>query len=115
MGNTAGRYAVLWQIEVHMRFDVPIVFTKYGDVYDSATGDYTTSVVNEDTRYASVDSTTERMMTLVYGGVRQDSITVRIQNHYDGDFDDIVIDGKAYKVDYRRPLRVKDVFVLSRV
>lgn len=98
-----------------MRFDTPITFIKYSESYNATTGDYTTTISSQSVRYASVSNTTERMMTLVYGGVRQDSITARIQNHFTGDFDEIMIGGKAYRVDYRNPKRVKDVFVLSRV
>lgn len=98
-----------------MRFDTPVVFRLVQDVYDASTGNYTSTVVNEFTRYASIDGTTERMMTLVYGGVMQDSITARFQNHITDNYTDIVIKGKAYKVDYIAPKRVKDVFVLSRV
>jgi hypothetical protein len=54
-------------------------------------------------------------MTLVYGGVMQDSITARFQNHIEGNYTDIEIGGKAYKVDYIAPKRIKDVYVLSRV
>ena len=97
-----------------MRFNIPITFVKYTDSYDASTGDYTTTS-HYTLRYADVTTTTERMMTLVYGGVRQDSVTARLQNRYTGDFDEILIDGKAYRVDYRRPLSVKDVFVLTRV
>ena len=98
-----------------MRFDTPVKFVKMAESYDESTGNYTASVVSEVTHYASVDATTERMMTLVYGGVMQDSITARFQNHITDDFDNIVIDGKAYKVDYIAPKRVKDVYVLHRV
>ena len=98
-----------------MRFDTPITFIKYSESYNATTGDYTTTISSQSVRYASVSNTTERMMTLVYGGVRQDSITARIQNHFTGDFDEIMSGGKAYRVDYRNPKRVKDVFVLSRV
>ena len=98
-----------------MRFDTPVRFVKMADVYDESTGNYSSSVVSEVTRYASVDNTTERMMTLVYGGVMQDSITARFQNHITDEYTDIVIGGKAYKVDYIAPKRVKDVYVLSRV
>ena len=98
-----------------MRFDTPVTFVKKEEVYDPTTGDYTESITSEAVHYARIDGTTERMMTLVYGGVMQDSITARFQNHITDDYTDIVIKGKAYKVDYIAPKRVKDVFVLSRV
>lgn len=98
-----------------MRFDTPVIFRVVEDVYDASTGNYTTETTSENIHYASVDGTTERMMTLVYGGVMQDSITARFQNHITDNFTDIEIGGKAYKVDYIAPKRVKDVYVLSRV
>jgi hypothetical protein len=97
-----------------MRFDTPVIFRVTEDVYGDD-GNYTTSVLSEAVHYASVDNTTDRMMTLVYGGVMQDSITARFQNHIEDNYTDIVIGGKTYKVDYISPKRVKDVFVLSRV
>ena len=98
-----------------MRFDTPVVFKVIEDVYDAQTGDYASTVTSQKTIMASVDSTTEQMMTLVYGGVKQDSITARFQNHIDIPYTDIEIGGKAYQVDYIAPKRVKEVFVLHRV
>lgn len=98
-----------------MRFDTPVIFIKKSSVYNESTGNYTETETSRATHYASVDSTREQMMTLVYGGVMQDSITARFQNHITDDYTDIVIDGKEYKVDYIAPKRVRDVYVLSRV
>ena len=116
MVGTAGRTAKIYRkVEVLMRFDTPVIFRVVEDVYDASTGNYTSNVTSQKTHYASVDATTERMMTLVYGGIMQDSITARFQNHITDNYTDIVIKGKAYKVDYIAPKRVKDVYVLSRV
>lgn len=98
-----------------MRFDTPVTFKKVESTYNAETGNYTDTVTSSKVIYASVDATTERLMTLVYGGARQDSITARFQNHVNVDYTDIEVNGKAYKVDYIAPKRVKDVFVLSRV
>lgn len=98
-----------------MRYDTPVIFRLVESVYDGSTGDYTETTTSETTIYASVSNTSERMMTLVYGGVMQDSITARFQNHIDVTYTDIEINGKAYKVDYIAPKRVKDVYVLTRV
>ncbi len=98
-----------------MRYDTPVTFRKVQSTYDYSTGNYTKTITNDHIEYASIDGTREQMMTLVYGGVVQGSITVQLQNHYDDDFDEIIVHGKAYKLDYRDPKRVKDVFVLSRV
>lgn len=98
-----------------MRFDTPVTFKKVESTYNAETGNYTDTVISSKVIYASVDATTERLMTLVYGGARQDSITARFQNHVNADYTDIEVNGKAYKVDYIAPKRVKEVFVLSRV
>ncbi|WP_300630732.1 hypothetical protein [uncultured Thomasclavelia sp.] len=54
-------------------------------------------------------------MKLVYGSIKQGSLTVHMQNHYRGDFDFIRVGEKRYKVDYGRYLRVKQSMVLSEV
>lgn len=83
--------------------------------YDAGTGDYVDDTVVETLRYASVMDTRTETMRLVYGEIRQGSLTVHIQNHYSDAFDRIRIGGKVYSVDYRRRLRVKESFVLSEV
>lgn len=96
-----------------MRYNQKVTFRVLSDTYGED-GNYTTTTASETVVYASIDATRQDVMTLVYGGVVQDSLTIQLQNHYDDAFDDIVIDGKAYKVDYRNPKKVKDVFVVSR-
>lgn len=115
MGQCTGRPTKgTGTFKVHMRYDTPIIFRKQTRTYDATTGNY--NVSNTDTTvYASVDGTRQTVQTLVYGGVMQGSITVQLQNHYDDEYDQIVVNGKPYKVDYRDPKRVKDVFVLTRV
>ena len=54
-------------------------------------------------------------MQIVYGGIRQGSVTVQLQNHYQKPFDRIRIGNTTYKVDYTRKLRVKQTFILSEV
>lgn len=99
-----------------MRYDTPIYFQHImrGE-YDAGTGDYVDDTVVETLRYASVMDTRTETMRLVYGEIRQGSLTVHIQNHYSDAFDRIRIGGKVYSVDYRRRLRVKESFVLSEV
>jgi len=99
-----------------MRMDVPIYFQKITPgTLDPTTGNYTKETITETKRDASVNSTTTQTMNLVYSEIRQDSLTARIQNHYNGEFDRIRIGDKQYKVDYMRPLKVKQTFVLSEV
>lgn len=116
MAITAGRPDKLCRtVKILMRFDTPVTFRVVESTYNAETGNYANEITSETVLYASVSGTTERIMTLVYGGARQDSITARFQNHVNVDYTDIVVNGKAYKVDYIAPKRVKDVFVLSRV
>ena len=54
-------------------------------------------------------------MHLVYGEIREGSMTIQLQNHYDDAFDHILIGGVKYAVDYSRRLRVKQTFIVSEV
>lgn len=103
-----------------MRFDTPIFFQENtpGE-YDRSSGNYGAVETTEIMRYASVTSAgTEAnngTVTLGYGELRQGSLVVRIQNHYDDTFDRIRIGKKLYRVDFSRRLRTKHVFVVSEV
>lgn len=103
-----------------MRFDTPIYFQriKAGE-YDPATGDYGADIPVETMQRASVTDSGAATLNLVYGGPKQGSLTIRLQNHYKEPFDSIRIgdgeDSKQYRVDMARKLRVKHVFVVSEV
>ena len=99
-----------------MRFDTPIYFqtVKPGE-YDASTGDYGEDATTEEMRLASVTDSTTETLTMVYGGIKQGSKTVRLQNRYAKPFDQIRIGEKVYKVDRERKLRVKHTFVVSEV
>ena len=95
---------------------MPIYFQRVtAGAYDPETGDYGSDTVTEAARYAAVMDTRTETMQLVYGEIRQGSLTVHIQNHYTDSFDHIRIGAKRYRVDFRRWLRVKESFVLSEV
>ena len=99
-----------------MRYDTPIYFQRISSgEYDANTGNYADDNVTETMRYASVMDTRTETMRLVYGEIRQGSVTAHIQNHYTEPFDRIRIGDTVYSVDYRRRLRVKESFVLSEV
>lgn len=95
-----------------MRYDTKAVFQLVEDTYDS-NGDYTESVAEEHTEYASIVNTDIETMRLVYGEIRQGSITMHLQNHIGYIFNRVVIDGKPYTVDQKMPLRVKTAYILS--
>lgn len=99
-----------------MRYDTPIYFRRIapGD-YDPATGNYGDDTIAEVARYASVMDTSRETMRLIYGEIRQGSLTIHLQNHYDDPFDRIRVGNRLYAVDYARRLRVKQVFVVSEV
>lgn len=95
-----------------MRYDTKAVFQLVEDAYDS-NGDYAESVTEEHIEYCSVASTDIQTMHLVYGEIRQGSITMHLQNHIGYTFNRVVIDGKPYTVDQKLPLRVKTAYILS--
>lgn len=99
-----------------MRYDTLIYFQSVSaGAYDPETGDYGSDTVTEAARYAAVMDTRTETMQLVYGELKQGSLTVHIQTHYTDPFDRIRIGEKHYRVDLRRRLRVKESFVLSEV
>lgn len=99
-----------------MRYDTPIYFQRLTQgEYDESTGNYEDDQIEETEVMASVMDTQTETMKLVYGDIRQGSLTITIQNHFDQTFDNIRIGGKVYRVDRTRRLRVKQSFVVSEV
>lgn len=99
-----------------MRFDTPVYFRqiKQGQ-YDASTGNYGEDIITEVKRYAAVTNSSVETMNLIYGQIKQGSLTIRLQNHYTWPFDYIRVRGKLYRVDSERLLRVKNIFVVSEV
>lgn len=99
-----------------MRYDTQIFFQKSSpEAYDTETGNYEEDTVKEEMRYASAMDTKTEMLKLVYGSIKQGSLTLHIQNHYKKEFDFIRIGEKRYQVDYTRKLRTKQTFIVSEV
>lgn len=98
-----------------MRFDTPVYFQRLETEYDASTGNYVEKQTVEEMRYASVTASTIETLNLVYGEIRQGSLTIRLQNHYTQSFARIRIGEKYYRVDSARPLRFKHVFIVSEV
>lgn len=99
-----------------MRFDTPVYFqtVETGD-YDELTGNYAADVVGEVKCYASVTNSGADTLRLVYGEIKQGSLTIRLQNHFNDPFSRIRIGDKLYTVDMERRLYTKHVFVISEV
>lgn len=99
-----------------MRYDTPVYFqTVKSGQYDQNTGNYGDDTIVEKELMASVMDTSTKTMQLIYGTIKQGSLTIHIQNHWNEVFNFIRIDMKQYKVDYSRKLKTKHIFVLSEV
>ena len=99
-----------------MRYDTPIFFQKKSEpYYNPDTGDYEDGSVSETAVLAAVLPTKQDTLQLVYGGLKEESLTVHLQNKYMDVFDYIRIGDQIYMVDYKRTLRVKQAFVISEV
>lgn len=99
-----------------MRYDKTIYFQKITPgSYDSDTGDYREDSVEETRRLASVTDTGTETMNIVYGSIKQGSLTIQLQTHYKKPFDLIRIGRRKYRVDFSRELRTKHIFVVSEV
>ena len=99
-----------------MRFDTPIYFQcNQKAVYNPTTGNYDEQPPLEKMRYAAVTCSARDTMNLIYGEIKQGSLTIRLQNHYTEPFDRIRIGKKFYRVDSEKLLRVKNIFIVSEV
>lgn len=99
-----------------MRFDVPVYFqtVKQGE-YDASTGNYGEDIIEETKKDADVTSAGVETLNLVYGGIKQGAVVIRLQNHYNKPFDRIRIGEQVYRADFSRKLRNKHTFVASEV
>lgn len=95
-----------------MRYDTPVYFQTIKSEYDSETGNTGISVLTEERRNASVTDSGTDTLTLVYGGIKQGSKTIRLQRPYEKPFDRIRIGEKLYHADFTRNNRN---FVVSGV
>lgn len=99
-----------------MRFDTPVYFQAVtAGAYDASTGNHGEDTVTEEMRYASVTDTGADTLNLIYGELKQDVKTIRLQNHYEKPFDRIRIGKKVYRVDRARLLRQKHTLIVSEV
>lgn len=83
--------------------------------YDPYTGDYGADEPVEEMRFASVTNTGTDTIRLVYGELKQNSLTLRLQTPHEEAFDSIRIGEKTYRVDRSRRLRRMQTFIVSEV
>lgn len=99
-----------------MRYDREIYFVKKRlRTYDERTGNYTEGQIKKTKAMAAIMDTSAEMIVFVYGKLKQNSLTIHIQNHYTDSFDYIEVDGKDYAVDKTRRFRIKQSFIVSEV
>ena len=95
-----------------MRYDTPVIFQQVEEQYQ-ANGDYAEVIKEQHTEYVSLVDTDIQTMHLIYGGIRQGSVTMHLQNYVGYPFNRVVIGSKPYVVDQVINLRVKQAYVLS--
>ncbi len=96
-----------------MRYDTPVYFQRItaGEL-DAETHNYGDDTIAEEKRYASVTDSGADTLNLVYGEIKQGSLTIRLQRPYEKEFDRIRIGNKTYRVDFSRKHKA---FVISEV
>ena len=96
-----------------MRYNIPVFFQrKEPGTFDKDTHNYGADTITEKKRRADVTITGTETLKLVYGNIKQQSLTVRLQRPYKEAFDTIRIDSKIYAVGFSR---ANKVFVISEV
>lgn len=99
-----------------MRFDTPIYFQHITPgAYNPDTGDYEQDTIKEVKRDASVTDSGDETKMQLYGSIKENSVTIRLQNHYEKPFDRIRVGDTVYHVDKERKLRTKHTFIASEV
>lgn len=96
-----------------MRYDTKALFQLVEDDYNSI-GDYDETVKEQHTEYCAIQETDIQTMHIVYGEIRQGSITISLQNYIGYAFNRIVINGVPYVVDQAYTLRTKKVYIASQ-
>lgn len=101
-----------------MRFEREVIFQKQiPGRYDPQTGNRSDPAVWSVTRFASVTNTGTEQITLVGDGAHpgQNLLTLRIAGWVTDPFDQILIDGKAYRPIFHRRLRRMETYIVSEV
>jgi len=99
-----------------MRTDKTIYVVVEGEeIYDPNTGDYIVGEpVKTELKALVTDTGTERM-NFLYGKIKQNAKTIRLNQKYTNPYDFIEIDGEKYQVDNERSYRHKMSIEVSGV
>jgi hypothetical protein len=96
-----------------MRFTTAVYFQNAVEgEYNENTGNYNADTVTEVKKYASVTDSGIETVRLVYGELKQGSLTIRLQQPFKGVFNRIRIGDKLYNVDFSS---CDKTFVVSEV
>lgn len=101
-----------------MRFDREVIFQQLiPGVYDPKTGNTSEPQTRSVVRYASVTNAGTEQIELSNAAVTaaQGSLTLRVCGWVTDPFDQIVIDGKAYRPIFHRRLRRMETYIVSEV
>ena len=97
-----------------MRFDTPVFFrTETQGTYNAETGDYGDPQISEQEVYADITNTGTMTLNLVYGNLKENSLTVRTRESFNGD--KMRIGSKIYRVDTMRQLHGLTTYIVSEV
>lgn len=96
-----------------MRYDTPVFFQRVlpGE-YNAETHCYDADEIAEVKKYADVIDTSTEQLQIVYGAVKQGSVTIHLQRPYTAAFDSIRIGEKRYRVDIAKR---RKCFIASEV
>lgn len=102
-----------------MRYDTKIYFQRrvpgayVSDPDAEGFGDYGEDTIIEDMRMASVTGMSAKRQQILFGGIREDAVSVHLQNRYGEPFDSVRIGGWIYTESSRADLRTKEILYLS--
>ena len=93
--------------------DTVYLVVKGEDTYNDDTGCYESTEPVKTAISALVTDTGTERMNLLYGGIKQQAKTIRLNSIYKDMFDYVEIDGKEYQVDMIRKYRQKMTLEVS--
>lgn len=95
-----------------MRYFLPVYFLHVKGELNPATGNHEETIISEKLKRADVTDSATDVLKIVYGDLKQGSLTIRLQRPYTEPFNRIRVGEKLYRVDWARH---NCVFVVSEV